>query len=517
MANTDEEKKNNYKIIDLFAGIGGIRMGFEHGFAKAGGIAECVFTSEWDKYANITYKENFGDEEIAGDITKVDASDIPDFDIVCAGFPCFTGETLVRCDDGYKLISDIEPGDMVLTHRGRYRRVIACMSHLADNVIEIEEKRGISVRCTEDHPFLAFDEEEMIACRDPKEWDEWVRADDLVGKKEYYAAVLGEFMLASVGDANGFESDDFVITYVTEKRYLKGEHIVYNLEVEEDNSYTANGFAVHNCQSFSSAGKRQGFNDNYKGRCRGTLFLEVARIAEHHKPEVIFCENVKGLVRHDKGNTYKVIKQTFEEIGYTVFDKVLNSKDFGCAQNRERIYIVAFRNDIAPENFEFPESNGKQAALRDILDTAPVPSKYYLSDTYLNACREHKKRHAAKGNGFGYIIRDLDGVAGTITCGGSGKEGNLIIDHREHSMIPTTKIKGEINKEDVRRTTPREWARMQGFPDDYKIPVSDAQAYKQFGNSVSIPVIEAIAEKIYEVLDAAGEQIEGTGSDGDNE
>ena len=254
------------------------------------------------------------------------------------------------------------------------------------------------------------------------------------------------------------------------------------------------------CQAFSMAGKHGGFEDNYKGRCRGTLFQDVVRICDYHKPKVIFCENVKGLTIHDKGRTFEVIRGAFEEIGYKVFYKVLNSKDFGVPQNRERIYLVCFRNDIAPDKFEFPEGSKKQVCIRDILDPAPIPSKYYISDTYLQTLRNHKARHAAKGNGFGYQIRDLDGIAGTIVCGGSGREGNLIIDPRPHSMVPTTHIKGSINKEDIRTMTPREWARLQGFPEDYKLTLSDSPLYKQFGNSVTVPVIEEIAKKIKKVL-----------------
>ena len=115
----------------------------------------------------------------------------------------------------------------------------------------------------------------------------------------------------------------------------------------------------------------------------------------------------------------------------------------------------------------------------------------------------HKERHASKGNGFGYEIRDLDGIAGAIVCGGMGRERNLIIDHREHSMEPVTHIKGEINKEDIRKMTPREWARLQGFPDSFKLELSDTSLYKQFGNSVTVNVIEAIAKKIKGVLDAS--------------
>lgn len=257
------------------------------------------------------------------------------------------------------------------------------------------------------------------------------------------------------------------------------------------------------CQAFSMAGKHGGFEDNYKGRCRGTLFQDVVRICEYHNPKVIFCENVKGLTIHDKGRTFKVIKGAFEEIGYTVYYKVLNSKDFGVPQNRERIYLVCFRNDIVSDNFAFPIGSEANVCIKDIMDDAPIPAKYYLSETYLETLKKHKERHKAAGNGFGYEIRNLDGIAGTIVCGGMGRERNLIVDAREHSMVPTTHIKGEINKENIRKMTPREWARLQGFPEDFVLPLADASLYKQFGNSVTVNVIEAIAEKIKEVLDNA--------------
>lgn len=254
------------------------------------------------------------------------------------------------------------------------------------------------------------------------------------------------------------------------------------------------------CQAFSMAGKHMGFDDDYKGRCRGTLFQDVVRICEYHKPKIIFCENVKGLTIHDKGRTFKIIKGAFEEIGYTVYDKILNSKDFGVPQNRERIYLVCIRNDIlndyVPNDFVFPVGDKKNVCIRDIMDPAPVPSKYYLSDTYMNTLIRHKERHEAKGHGFGYVIRELDGIAGTIVCGGMGREGNLIKDEREHSMIPTTHIKGEINKDSIRKMTPREWARLQGFPEDFTWTLADTHMYKQFGNSVTVNVIEAIAREI---------------------
>ncbi len=250
------------------------------------------------------------------------------------------------------------------------------------------------------------------------------------------------------------------------------------------------------CQAFSLAGKRMGFADDYKGMCRGTLFQDVVRICEYHKPKVIFCENVKGLTIHDKGRTFKVITKAFEQIGYTVHSQILNSRDFGVPQNRERIYIVCFRNDIDSSGFSFPEPTDRTKCIADILEEAPISPKYYLSSVYLETLRRHKARHEAKGHGFGYEIRPLDGIAGAIVCGGMGRERNLIVDERPHSMVPVTRIQGGVNQENVRKLTPREWARLQGFPDSYKLELSDTHLYKQFGNSVTVNVIAAIAEKI---------------------
>jgi DNA (cytosine-5)-methyltransferase 1 len=260
---------NKYRSIDLFAGIGGIRLGFDGAFGEK---IETVFISEWDNYAQKTYKANFNDAQIFGDITQISENDIPAFDICLAGFPC---------------------------------------------------------------------------------------------------------------------------------------------------------------QAFSLAGQRKGFKDNYKGMSRGTLFFDVARICQKHKPKVIFCENVKGLTIHDGGRTFNIITRTLKELGYTVHEKVLNSRDFGVPQNRERIYIVAFRKDIDSSKFEFPIATDSSKKIRNIIEEKPVSAKYYLSDVYLDTLRRHKARHEAKGNGFGYEIRSWDDTAGAIVCGGMGKERNLIIDKRQ--------------------------------------------------------------------------------------
>ena len=261
------------------------------------------------------------------------------------------------------------------------------------------------------------------------------------------------------------------------------------------------------CQAFSMAGKRMGFEDNYKGMCRGTLFREVVEICEKHKPKIVFCENVKGLLIHDKGRTFKVIKGAFEEIGYHFYAKVINSKDFGVPQHRERLYMVAIRNDIvdfymqkkSDWNFPFPESKAEKVALQSIREIN-VSSRYYISTTYIDTLKRHKARHEALGHGFGYEIRQWDGMAGAIVCGGMGRERNLVIDKTDRVLIPETHIKGTINTEGIRKMTPREWARLQGVPESFKFVLSDVHLYKQFGNSVTVPVIKAIAQQIVMIL-----------------
>ena len=135
------------------------------------------------------------------------------------------------------------------------------------------------------------------------------------------------------------------------------------------------------------------------------------------------------------------------------------------------------------------------------MEKEAVSVKYYLSTVYINTLIKHKARHEAKGNGFGYEIRSLDGQAGAIVCGGMGRERNLLIDNRLKDFKPVTHIKGEVNRDGIRRMTPREWARLQGFPDSYKLTLADTHLYKQFGNSVTVNVIEAIAREIRKILD----------------
>jgi DNA (cytosine-5)-methyltransferase 1 len=309
-----EVKMKDYKFtfIDLFAGIGGIRIGFEH----AGG--ECVFTSEWDESAQKTYQANFG-EIPYGDITKIDPTEIPGFDVLLAGFPC---------------------------------------------------------------------------------------------------------------------------------------------------------------QPFSQAGLKKGFDDT-----RGTLFFDIARIVKHHKPSVIFLENVRNLASHDKGNTLKVIIGTLEEMGYKVKHNILNAKEFGLPQNRARIYIIAFKDNV---DFEFPEPPKIKTRVLDILDKKVDP-KYTISDKLWAGHQRRKKEHKEKGNGFGYSLFDEKSEYTSTISARYYKDGSEIL----------IKQKGK----NPRKLTPREAARLQGYPENFVIPVSDAQAYKQFGNSVAVPVIKALAKKIIQTLE----------------
>ena len=233
------------------------------------------------------------------------------------------------------------------------------------------------------------------------------------------------------------------------------------------------------CQAFSLAGKRLGFEET-----RGTLFFDVAEILRRKRPKAFFLENVKGLLIHDKGKTIKtILKVLRDDLDYYVPEpQIVNAMNFGVPQHRERVYIVGFRKDQNVTEFTYPENT--------------VSAKYYLSTQYIKTLIAHKKRHEAKGHGFGYAIIPDNGVANAIVVGGMGRERNLVIDHRLKDFTPVTNIKGEVNREGIRRMTPREWARLQGFPDNFIIKVADASAYKQFGNSVAIPAIQATANEI---------------------
>ena len=249
------------------------------------------------------------------------------------------------------------------------------------------------------------------------------------------------------------------------------------------------------CQAFSIAGAKMGFEDT-----RGTLFFEIARILKDKRPKAFMLENVKNLLSHDKGRTFSVIKNTLEkDLHYTVFYKILNAKDFGVPQNRERIIIVGFREDMDIYDFQFPEGIGETKTLSDILEK-DVPLRYFISNVRLKGMEKHRKKHEDLGHGFGYRVLEQGGISGAIVVGGMGRERNLVMDMKSYQKLSGTVGFDEKNSQGIRYLTPREYARLQGFPDTFKIPVSNAQAYKQFANSVAVPMIRSVAKDIRKIL-----------------
>ena len=239
------------------------------------------------------------------------------------------------------------------------------------------------------------------------------------------------------------------------------------------------------CQPFSIAGvskknalgKAHGFLDE----TQGTLFFDIARIIDYKRPKAFMLENVKNLVSHDKGKTFKVISNTLLELGYSIHFKVLDSKHF-VPQHRERIIIVGFNKEVFKEQeaFAFPEMPPANTRVSEILDPNPE-SKYTLTDNLWKYLQEYSLKHKAKGNGFGFGLVNFDGITRTISAR-YYKDGS-------EALIP------QIEK-NPRRLTPRECARLQGYPDTFVIPVSDMQAYKQFGNSVTVPLIQHVGQQI---------------------
>jgi DNA (cytosine-5)-methyltransferase 1 len=335
--------KSGFRFIDLFAGIGGCRLAFE----RAGG--ECVFTSEWNKYAELTYKTNFPDDEgsdhiYRGDITQVAVSQIPDHDVLVAGFPC----------------------------------------------------------------------------------------------------------------------QPFSIAGVSKKNAL---------------------------------GRPHGFLDP----TQGTLFFDVARIIEQKRPRAFLLENVRNLMSHDKGNTFRVIRHRLEdELGYEFHFKVLDASAL-VPQGRRRIFMVGFDRQVYPHgtdfNFEGFNLPGNFPTMESVLHkddgsgTVELPytdehglaaPKYTLTPKLWAYLQNYKLKHRSAGNGFGFGLVGRNDVARTLSAR-YYKDGSEILVDRGPGEIP-------------RRLTPRECARLMGFPESFVIPVSDTQAYKQFGNSVVVPVVQAVAE-----------------------
>jgi len=245
------------------------------------------------------------------------------------------------------------------------------------------------------------------------------------------------------------------------------------------------------CQPFSIAGVSKknslGRETGFKDKTQGTLFFDVADIISRHRPKAFYLENVKNLVSHDKGRTFKVITETLEELDYSIHYEVLDGKSF-VPQHRERIMIVGYDRKVygGKEKFEFPKLGDPMNCIGDILEQN-VPAKYTLSDKLWGYLQNYAQKHKEKGNGFGYGLVDLNGITRTLSAR-YYKDGSEILIPQGEGINP-------------RRLTPRECARLMGYPDEYIInAVSEVQAYRQCGNSVIVPLITAVSEQLVKTM-----------------
>lgn len=248
------------------------------------------------------------------------------------------------------------------------------------------------------------------------------------------------------------------------------------------------------CQAFSISGKQQGFEDT-----RGTLFFDIARIANYHKPKILFLENVKNLAKHDKGKTLKIIISTLDSIGYNIYYEVLNTSNYGLPQNRERIYIVAFRKDLDSSHFRFPKPLDIQTCLMDILEDKPNAKIIERNDIVF------KREYPEEPNLWGEIkLLNKPIQIGIVNKGGQGER----IYHPLGHAITLSAYGGGVGAKTglylinrtIRKLSTRECARLQGFPESFVLNKSENQSYKQFGNSVSIDVLQYILIEINKIL-----------------
>ncbi|HLA43659.1 MAG TPA: DNA (cytosine-5-)-methyltransferase [Aggregatilineales bacterium] len=243
-------------------------------------------------------------------------------------------------------------------------------------------------------------------------------------------------------------------------------------------------FSISGVSKKNSLGREHGFKD----KTQGTLFFEIARILDACKPPALFLENVKNLKTHNRGKTFTVIMETLDELGYSVFAQVLDARYY-VPQHRERIFIAGFRKDLFPDvAFTFPTPPDEMPHLADILESG-VDEKYTLSDKLWEYLQGYARKHRKKGNGFGFGLIDpaLDTTTRTLSAR-YYKDGSEILIRQEGK--------------NPRRLTPRECARLMGFDDDFIIPVSDMQAYRQFGNSMVVPLVTALAIQIAPILES---------------
>lgn len=513
------------KFIDLFSGIGAFHL------ALKDFNGECLLASEIDKFAIDTYKTNFNIDS-NHNIRDIDEKDIPDHDILCGGFPCFVAGTKVLTKDGYKNIEDIKVGELVLTHKNRYQKVLRTGStpnQLITEMITLNEKKFY---VTDNHPFYISNIKE-IHFTDPI----FKEVKDIEPIKDYLV---------------GFSVDRKIHTFdkvVCLVRDYKRE-TVYNLEVEEDNTYIVDGVIVHNCQAFSVAGKGLGFQD----KTRGTLFFEIARILNEKHPKYILLENVKNLVTHDDGKTYYTIIQTLIDLGYVLPKDpiIMSPTQLGIPQKRERVFILGIHKDYCDKEYlEITLPKEQETSIYDILEDK-VDKKYNISKYEEKILTAWNEFHKNIPNHFGVIwVEEFKTTYDTSNLPDwkqkyiqknrdlyknnkefidnwmkkydvenfklrdkkfewqSGTDCNDIWDtviqlrqsgirckRPNHFQTLVAMVQTPIIGKYKRRLTPREAARLQSFPDSYILNERDDKAYKQLGNSANVEVIKYLLNEL---------------------
>lgn len=337
---------------------------------------ELVGWSEIDPYAikahNVLFPE-YADRNF-GDISKVDWKDVENFDLLTYSSPCFVAGTKVITDTGYKCIEDIRENDLVLTHTGKFKRVLRTMCRIhKNNLVEITANRRRKVVCTPNHPFY-------VNFKSNENKYDWVSAQHLDPKIHNLTYFYNS-------------NDEFYWAIINNLKIIENKSVeVYNLEVEDDSSYTANNFIVHNCTDFSLAGKQMGGEEG--SGTRSSLLWEVKRCIEAKRPKYLLLENVTGLVSGKFKPLFEKWMETVAEYGYENFWSVLNAKKFGIPQNRERVFLVSIRKDNEDIiNYNFPNESEVNCKIEDILEPGPHPEKYYINQEKVDEyVRENEER-----------------------------------------------------------------------------------------------------------------------------
>lgn len=576
------------KAISLFSGIGA----YEKAYEKLGLDVDIINYCEVDKFAATAFSKihNVPEEKNWGDITKVNLENIPQVDLVTYSFPCFVAGTLILTKKGYKKIEDIQKGDMVLTHKNRFREVLLPMEKECKKLLRISAKCTDDLLVTEEHPFFIrkkygnllttpiwrnakkLKEGDYIGIAINKEYEKLVQTHDFwkeigqafkegniaktkseqeliksipfITKEEFLSLI--ESCCTKINYVYSFKSlekelvfalgylvakflnvsyelhkveNSFEIKFYKDKNYIhdaiydngylwfpiteiKKENIncmVYNMEVEQDNSYTVNNIIVHNCQSISCAGKKDGIK---RGETKSGLVYEALDIIEKSNTKVAIMENVKNLVKAEFINDFYNLLKILDDMGYNNYWQILNSKDYGIPQNRNRVIMVSIKKEF-DINYKFPKPIKLEKKVIDFLDTSEttkfIVDKNHDISTYNSLLlKGFKKIEGASKNPQQREYSDFKEICDCL----------LAHDATSKNLV---QFKDKNGNYIIRRMLPLESFRLMGFSDeDYFVAKkgleekyykgkekSDSQMYKMAGNSVVVNVLEEVIKNIY--------------------